>query len=334
MLLNNLRVYDYSSIPNVNLPLKIDRLPIQFNIANKTPIGLESQYPYNPAYGIYGFVLYGDGTAKAAAVFINGLVTSQGQYIDATGHLSGFDVLQSADYNDFTYEITLEKEIAEYKTMLLDLLHPMGTKVLGRYVMEQIEKGNSTVDIVLNGGHPLSYYTGNPGSYATMTSNWDNESNNIIKFEGLSGANLENFIFSNTVVELTTSNGYSISSKVISVLDGNANTVTIADNVWLIYANVATIHADASSGVINIDTITNSYDIMINGEYSDPENPLKDIVFAGDKILVANNIERQVSSVDYANNRIYVSPVLVNAATGFLSVQRKIETTDVNIMVQ
>ena len=351
------------------------------------------------------------------------MVISQGQYLDTTGQPSSFDVLQSEIYNNFTYQITLEAEIAKYRDTLLNLVHPAGMKVIGRYAM----KSNSSVDFAatsaLETGQPLGYYTGDTGSFVTMTSTWENASNNIVLFNALVGANLQNFIFSNSNLLITLTNGFQIASDVDTIvlatelvdpldtqkislgilsaatnsppdstllketfsgrmlgdIDNNgsvtsadalqyikwasgvtvppdqvtyietvlnpklisdpvkysryyqADRVILKDNVWLTYANVASVTANSESNVINIVSLTNSYNIVNNGQYSNTQYPLKDIVFAGDKVLVANNTEKTVQSVNYVGGTITLTTNLANTVNSLMSVQRTVSTTDVII---
>jgi hypothetical protein len=322
----SLRVFNYNQKPDYALPLKIDTKSISYNMTNQySTINTASRFDST------GVITYGDGTAKANAVFTNGLVSGEGKYIGTRGQLSSFDVLQNEDYNNYTYVITLEKEIEKYRNILLDLLHPTGMKVLGRYVLNDANTLNIVETTAAKSGHTLGYYTGNPGSYATMVTDWDNGSNNIINFYGLSGANLENIIFPSSTIRLTNANGNSIMSEVLSVVDGDSNTVILKDNTWLTFANVAYATADASGNVINITTLTGNYDIVNNGDYTNPLNPLEDIVYVGDMVLTANNTERQVTNVDYVNGRIYVSPALSNTSNGLLSVKRTFSTNDIQI---
>lgn len=322
----NLRVFNYNQKPDYALPLKVDSKSISYNITNQY-----STYNVASRYDSTGIIVYGDGTAKANAVFTNGLVSGEGKYIGTRGQLSSFDVLQDENYNNYTYVITVEKEIEKYRNILLDLLHPTGMKVLGRYVLNDANTLNFNETTAAKSGHTLGYYTGNPGSYATMVTDWDNQSNNIIHFEGLSGANLENIIFPNSTIRLTNANGNSIMSEVLSVVDGDSNNVILRDNTWLTFANVAYVTANASGNVINITTITSAYDLINNGDYTNPSYPLQDIVYAGDKVLVANNTERQVTSVDYVNGKIYIDPVLTSAANSLMSVKRTFSTNDIQI---
>jgi hypothetical protein len=286
-----LRVLNYNTLPDYNQKLTVKDKNIWIDLTNRY-----STYNTSTRFDSTGVITYGDGTAKANAVFVNGLVSGTGQYIGTRGQLSSFDVLQSQDYNNYTYQITLEKEISNYRDILLNLLHPTGTKVLGRFVMPSDALDNFTIDSVTNQGHTLGFYTGDPGSYVTMEANFNNASNNIVKFNALVGANLANIVSSNSKLVMTDIHGFTITSEVISVTSGNSNTVTLTNNTWLSYANVAYVTADAGDNVINITSLTDSYDIINNGNYTDPNNPLGDILHIGDTVLVANNTGKTGSS--------------------------------------
>lgn len=323
-----LRVYDYNASPTFGVPIKIDGV-------NDINIQISNQYPsFNAAtrFDSTGLITYGDGTAQANATFLNGLVIDQGQYLDTTGQPSSFDVLQSEIYNNFTYQITLEAEIAKYRDTLLNLVHPAGMKVIGRYAMKSNAQTDFTSSSFLETGQPLGYYTGDPGSYVTMESTWTNASNNIVNFYALVGANLENFIASNNNLLITLSNGFQIASEVNTVnVSASSNTVTLKDNVWLTYANVAYVTANSGSNVINITSLTNSYNLVNNGQYSNTQYPLKDIVYAGDKVLVANNTEKTVQSVDWVGGTVTLTASLANTVNSLMSVQRTVLTSDVII---
>ena len=225
-----LRVYNYNQpIVNFNLPLKNDTKGISLNLSTGYVFPDDRYQPLVTP----GVLTYGDGNAQATASFLNGLVVSQGTYLDTTGQPSSFDVLQSLDYNNFTYEITLEKEIAKYRNTLLNLLHPTGMKVSGRYLMKSNNYASSSATDTLNMGYSLYYYTGVASSTAEMRGSFTNPSNNIIHFTNLSGANLENIILNNTSISFTTTDGQYVQSKVLSVLDDASNTAVIRDNVWL-----------------------------------------------------------------------------------------------------
>ena len=333
----NIRVYNYNSTPDPSLQLNIKGKNIVMNISD-VDYSLNHFYPGSPAY-TSGIKVYGDGTASAKASFLNGLVIGQGEYLNSSGQASSFDVLQSDFYNNYTYQITVEKEISKYRDILLNLVHPIGTKVIGRYAV----KSNTNYDIhgvdASYQSYNLSHYTGYVGSTATMQADFTNKSNNIITFTSLGvGVNIANFIFSsnnetNTVIQLTSSTGPNVHSEVTYV-DYVNNQVRLESNVWLTFANVANITAIAGSNTINIVSLTGAYDIINNGNYSNTAYPLKDIVYAGDKVKIANNNTLTVSSVDYSsgNGKIYVTGTIAYNSNSLLSVNRTLTTTSVQII--
>jgi hypothetical protein len=363
-----LRVYNYTSAPYGGLQLKINRTDgnVNMNMVNTALPQFVYTYsgvldnngnPYTRTYDSTGVITYGDGNAKGTASFLNGLVISQGQYLNTQGQPSSYDVLQSSNFNNFTYQITTDKEISKYKEVLLNLLHPSGTKLLGRYTLKS--NNNFTVTSVtgLRQGHSLAYYTGYPASFATMTTDFTNKSTNVVEFYNLLGANLQDFITTTSTVTMVDNDGNEITSDVIGItgvsvqdinsesgsedlmaLNGtedlmlvNADSITLDDFVWLTYPNVAVITANSGSNVINITSITNSYNIINNGVYSNTAYPLKDIVHVGDTVLIANNSSQTVSNIDYINGKIYVPTNFAAYSNSYLTVNRTFIATDVKI---
>ena len=130
-----IRVYNYNSNPVPTSTLNIDGKNMTFIMAN---------FAYNEFYNNNGIRRYGDGTAKATAIFLNGLTISQGKYLNSFGQPSSFSVLQSKIYNNYTYQITVTEAIAKYRDILLNLLHPTGMQLIGRYALKSKTKFNST----------------------------------------------------------------------------------------------------------------------------------------------------------------------------------------------
>ena len=323
----NLRVFNYNSNPDKTKTLNIDRT-IGANI-HFDMVGTQ----YDPTYTTDGYKNYGDGTAKGTASFLNGLVISQGQYLNTQGQPSSFDVLQNKIYNNFTYQITVEKEIEKYRNILLELLHPTGMNVLGRYALKSNSSYYFHGQEALNKGHILSYYTNYPASGVTMTADFTNKSNNIVSFNNLAGANIANFIFTtNSSITITPTNGPNVHAEIVSV-DTTSNTITLSSNVWLTFANVAVVTGNSGANVINIKSLTGKYDIVNNGKYSNTAYPLKDIVFAGDKILVANNTSKTVNYVDYTGGKIYLTSNLSASANSYMAVNRTFSATDGKITI-
>jgi hypothetical protein len=324
-IIYNVRVYNYTARPAYNLPLKLNSNNQQYLILTNSynTINVASRYDST------GVLTYGDGSAIATASFINGLNSSSGQYLNTQGQPSGFSVLQNQEYNNFTYQLTSGVEIAKYRKVLLDLLHPTGLKVLGRYTIESEANTDFSTSTGFHAGFPLAYYTGAP-SFATMVANTDYPSTNTVSFTFLYGANLQQILAVGNELLMTTANGFAIQSEIESV-DVSSNTVTLVDHSWLSFANVAYVTANAGSNRINISSLTGSYDIVNNGTYSNPTQPLRDIVFTGDTVVISNNSVRTVSNVDYQNNVVYLTSNLSAYANSgsLMTVNRTFVTSNV-----
>lgn len=338
-----LRVFDYNTLPDIYSTIKVASKTLLMNIhANLTTnqlLGIEISGILNGVLdGLNfdrfknGILTYGDGSAKATATFLNGLTISNGQYLDTTGQPSSYNILQSPNYNNFTYQITVEKEISKYRKALLDLLHPTGMKVIGRYPLKSNAATDFRIINTLNTGNTLSHFTGSHNSGLSMVADFTNQSNNIITFNNLYGISLSDFITTNSSIRIVSANNDYVYSEVMSI-NNAANTITLKDNVWLSFANVAQITANASSNIIHITYLTNSYNVINNGKYSNTAYPLRDIVRAGDKILIANNTSRTVSSVSYSNSTIYLTTNLTNVSNSLMSVNRTFTANSENIKI-
>ena len=234
----NMRIFNYTSDPIVTQPLKVVNKNIALKMANRKPS--TSNVTFNNLYTTTGIRRYGDGSAKATASFLNGLVVSQGQYLTSRSQLSSYSVLQSDIYNNFTYQITVNKEIAKYRDILLNLLHPSGMKILGRYVLTSTSTFVSTVNNIPSQAHTLQYYVdvntpySSPPATGTLTANTTILSNNIITFSNLSGLDLTTVI-DNTYRVLVGTNitdSGNVYSEIVSV---SPSSITIKDSVWLSY---------------------------------------------------------------------------------------------------
>jgi len=323
----NLRVFNYDGNPVPEKKLKYTKANtlIQMTMTG-TPAGYETVYSTAP-----GLRNFGDGTAKATAQFLNGLIVGEGQYLDKNGHPSSYSVLQSQDYNNFTYILTVEKEISKYREILLNLLHPIGLQAIGKYRL------NSNTDYVMRstsgflGGKPLQYLTGYNASGANVVTSFTQPSTNKVTITNMAGGNLTSIMVANTsILRVGPAVAPQIRSTIIAI-DNSANTVTLRDNVYLTFANVAYVTANAGSNVINITSLTNTYNIFNNGAYSNTAYPLKDIVYVGDYVLVANNTEKSVSGINYSTGTITINGTLSANANSTISVRRNINTTDVHV---
>lgn len=332
-----LRTYNYSSNTKTNLQLTVDRTPLP-------NIYLNLDTSYNVANALTGEVIYqsgirtyGNGAAEATARFLNGLIIGEGRYINDDGFLSSNQVLESEDYNNFTYDLTVQASFAAYKELLYKLVHPSGTKIIPFNALKSQNEITVHRESFKSNSHPLGYYTGDPGSNAALFTTFENPSNNIIHFGSLVGANLAQIINVGSIVSVSQSYGPNVYSEVLSV-NYTSNNIVIRDNVFTSFANVATANVLTSNNRINILSLTGQYDLINNGQYSNTANKLRDIAFIGDRIRVvdtantSNVFHGTVTYVSYPNNVIFANTTLgFTSNTANVSIARDVVSNQVVI---
>lgn len=327
-----LRTYNYTSNTKTNLQLNVTDRVLGSNIY----LDLVTSYDTLDSGGNYifenGIRTYGNGAAAATAKFLNGLIVGEGQYLKDDGFPSSFQVLENEDYNNFTYQLTVQKSFDAYKDVLFKLLHPSGTKIIPINALKSQETLDINKESFQANSHTLGFYTGSTSSNAAMYSTFENASNNIIKFDALAGANIANIAIPGSSVSLIYPYGPNVYSEIISV-SHTSNTAVIRDNVYLSFANVATANVLTSNNRINILSVTDQYDVINNGEYSNTSNKMRDIVFIGDRIRVVNGASTfhgTITYVQYSNNVIFANttiPFSSNSAN--ISIGRTIVTSNV-----
>lgn len=348
-----LRVYDYNAMPYSGQKLHIKDKSINLDIITSLTeqqitavtlsedfIGLDFNRFNNDTNP--GILSYGDGSAKAVATFLNGLTISNGQYLDSTGQPSSFDVLQSSDYNTFTYQLTLDKEIAKYRTTLLKLLHPSGMKVVGRNTIRSTSPIKYKVTNEFNKGYTLEHYTGNTQSSISIvngTPTNTSSSSNIIR---IADVDVTGFVLPNvSTIQATFTNGLTVTSLITDVnfvtnlVDSSHESfIYLASNTWVNIANVANVTAVVGSNIINISSLTNSYNIINNGTYKNTKSPINDIVSVGDTIVISNNTPLLVSGV--SNNTITTATDIIynmHSSDHMLSVNKSLSATRANVVI-
>ena len=262
-----LRVYNYTGLPSYGSPIyDLNNGLISMNMTNgliasqsidQTSIFILSDTRYSSSNGM---IQYGDGTATATAAFQSGLNSANGHYIDDSGFPSGYNVLQSKTYNNFTYELTLQKEFARYKDTLLNLLHPTGTQVIGRFAEADDAPFNFVMEDFSANGYPLNYITGSNDTFITMLPN-NIGASNTITFNNIFGANIANLVPVNSYVRMFTTIGTNVTSKVVSVSYGTSEDLLneTAANVDLFLSNSSVDYTPPkiADGVITSSTSSN-----------------------------------------------------------------------------
>jgi hypothetical protein len=89
---------------------------------------------------------YGDGTANATATVVQGVYTYPGYFLNQDGFPSAYNYLQNRDYwQNYSYVVRVGLAYEKWIQAVNDLVHPLGTKVFGDYVLinSELAKPNS-----------------------------------------------------------------------------------------------------------------------------------------------------------------------------------------------
>ena len=293
-----IRTYNYSGNYNDTQSLFIDR------IVSEVPslLKLDPQKYYTGVDGPTSIIRYGDGNAKANASFLDGLIVGEGKYLNDDGQLSSLGlVLESLDYNNFTYVLSVEQALKTYKDLVLNLVHPSGMNLKGRYLLRSANGFSMNTESSFQEGYHMDTFAG-PSALARIEANTQQGqiSTNIIRFVNTIAANIGNTIFANDNIEFTATNNLRAYSTITNVDWANTQ-VTIEDNVFVVFANVATGSANASSNVINIQTVTGQYD----GNFTN-KTPANNIIFAGDRVSLNGGPYYTVTQV-FANGNLHLA---------------------------
>lgn len=294
-----LRTYDYVGNYNESLPLHIDHLVS--NVASQLTLTPQLYYTDNNGNPT-SVIRYGDGNAKANASFLDGLIVGTGKWLNDDGQLSSLGlVLESLDYNNFTYVLSVEKALKTYKDLVLNLVHPAGMNLKGRYLLNSANAFNMLSEDSFQVGRHISDVVG-PSAYATIDANTTSMelSTNLIHFTNVISSNIGETIFVNDIVEFTATNNIRAYSTITNV-DYSNNQIYLQDSVFVLFPNVAVGYANASSNVINITSVTGQFD----GKF-DPLTSANSFISIGDRISLNSGPYYTVQQL-FANGNIKVS---------------------------
>jgi hypothetical protein len=318
----NLRVYDYSGSLNINSGIKVLRsgadAGINLSVSNTTT-------------GIYtqGRKIYGNGSARATANFLNGVVLGAGIYQNADGQPSAYSVLEDQTYNNYTYILQVEQALQKYKNTALSFLHPSGMNYSAFNVLRNVAKFTPSMI-----GEELTVKSlGYLLDTNTYVANVSPTLSNTINIYNASGANVANVVFANSYVTIIPTRGNPFYSKVVNT---TANTITLQDNWNTLVPNVAVATASSGSNVINISSITNSWNIAtgnIVSYISDFINVYDQISFDGVTFKSITHVDQpsDLGGIIVGGSQIYVNTAFGSAQSGYLTLKSNVVSSNVYV---
>jgi hypothetical protein len=122
-----IRLYDYVGSYDSTLPLKI--VKTLSATLNYTFVMYPQNY-YTDSFGNPSTIKVYGMEQESNCFFLRWIVVGQGKYLNDDGQLSSLGiVLQSLDYNNFTYIVSTSKAITSYKDLILNLVHLSGMRL-------------------------------------------------------------------------------------------------------------------------------------------------------------------------------------------------------------
>jgi hypothetical protein len=268
-----LRVYNYKGEFSNSKTLKLyDTIALQdldeYTIASTAIGGLD-----------LGNRIYGDGTAKATAKFLDGLIIGDGTYLNVDGQPSAYSILQSDIYNSSTYFLSSEISYDVYKEPILNLVHPISSRIVPRNLLRANTKISQNNQLNFN----LGSRSTNNFVISLVTNNTD-YSNTFTVSSNISEISV------NTVLHIISNNNINVYSKVVKTDQANS-LITLSDYTQYKYPNVYSGIANANSIIIYQDATNSIYSVNT-------------FIFIGDYITVNGN---NYAIIDKINNILYFS---------------------------
>lgn len=128
----------------------------EFIVANTTIGGIQKATILNRGTGytvppLIDLTTQGDGQGNITVTVIEGVYEYPGRYLNDDGFLSSYNFLEDRDYYQlFSYEVRIPESTSNYRKPLNELIHPAGTKMFGRYIVEDNAETSNTKLVVEN----------------------------------------------------------------------------------------------------------------------------------------------------------------------------------------
>lgn len=308
-----LRLFNYSgnSFSNFNssLPFTKNGTTSTFSIDATKKVPAPDQYPFEiRTEGLPNPYFYGNGKARAIAEFFNGLIQYPGFYVNTDGFLSADKKTQDSKiYHNYSYIIESEKSIGEYRNTVRDIVHPVGTSMLSRFVstnsLEKTIRSNNVIYTVqgsrVNSNLQIADATSN-----VVTGNntlWE-AANNLIEVEDM-------IVVQDSIHPLRSQ------AKIVTVVSSNTEIETASDFTYIGQGKVsATTNFVDLAGTVLINPAV-SGDVEINSPISTTArvNRSSNAVWSGTGGADFLN-ELSVGDIITINNQTRAVTIIANAS--------------------
>lgn len=266
-----LRTYNYNIPFDLTTPIKLRNL--YTNESNTRNLFVDKTYVFETGYyGITenktGLVTFGDGSAKALAKFLNGLILGNGRYISDRGHPSSYCKIQDENINNYTYILSVEKEISKYRELITNILHPAGTKLIGQAVIKSkppFERDHSYTSLgtITQTNEPFEpiYFVISTEGNVKFKSSYPNKIRwpSSVDFYATQPANSNNTLIISNISSnvqiggILTGEGWGEDTEILDIYVSNStillsNSSTYTSNASIFYVNNNIIFGDSQEG--------------------------------------------------------------------------------------
>lgn len=279
----SIRIFDYKGIVS-----PLTSCNVYSTVTESIVSTITLQSTYNTELYKNGIRIFGDGSAKATAKFLDGLIFDEGRYLNTDGQPSAHSVLQSDIYNLSTYILSTEKDYDSYKTIIKNLLHPIGTQIITRNLLKSEStftvSSNSTVQVGISVDNISSLVKQNVNSVFSDT----------IIIHVPEAIDLDSLFSANSIIAIKGYNNFNIYST-IKYINNIDNELTLKDYVQYKFPNVYNGYTNSNSVIIT----TNNY--------NDNKYAMNTFIGIGDDISIGNNI---ITIDNIINNTLYFTNTL------------------------
>lgn len=316
----NLRVYDYDGIFTANTDMYLRRGEAIINQNIRVVDQTIDKYTE-------GRKIYGNGAARAKAIFTNGIHLDSGIYSNQDGHPSAYSIFENKVYNDYTYLLQVEKALSVYKNDVLSFLHPAGLNYTTYNLLKAQGAFSSDVTDQLLASKNLKTILNNE----LYTADIDPGDPTTIILSNLNGEDISNYVFPNTYITIYTKQGDSFTSLITGTTE---STIHFADELINLVPNVAFATVSADSSTINISNLTPAWAITTGNNatfFSDFMHTYDEVSFDG----INFNMITHVDEPQYVHGQLIPPQVIkVNnsfgtAQSGYLTFKRNLVTNDI-----
>ena len=304
---NVLRLYDFSGSIDTTVAL-ISANGVTCNVNTTAVVPAPAQYLATTiASGLPNPMYYGNGRAKANALFANGLIEFNGFYLNSDGFPSADKVLQDDDiYHNFSYIVQSEKSLIEFETPLKNIVHPAGMKVAAKTIIKSIS--NNDADASSNVNLILSI---NSGSTITVSNSFSNT---------ITGTNTEFLSPEHKVnvgdlfIIVDDSNPLRTQSKVVTSVTSNTSLNIKGD---FIYTGQGKLKTNSSNTLVQVSANINAISDFIDTGDQIRMNVIN-MRLSGTVNVVGNTITGNTTGANttyFVGNVVVGSEVLINNQT-------------------